>query len=153
MRIAMRNMRVWIVAAALWVALVSGLLLPQFAAPHVEPMGVTFREDTSGVELFPLGGADFASIEAAVASGRLAAADLSDGFRVFMRGTLSRAAQAARVKVAQRVVDQHVGELQWAARMQLLPLWAALALLPATVLLGTGAALTRRRIRPAVAGP
>lgn len=153
MKLELNRIRIWAIAAGAWLLLVTAAFSPFLVAPHVEPMGVTFREDTSGVEFFALGGTDFAAIEAAVASGRLAAADLSDGFRVFMRGTLSKAAKAARIRVAQRVVDQHIGEVQWAARTRIAPLWAVLTLLPAAGLLSAGALITRNRGRAAAAAP
>ncbi len=134
--------------AAVWGAFVTLAFAPMLLFPEVDPMGVTFREDTSGVELFPLTTDGHAAIEAAVASGRLAAADLDNGFRVFMRGTLSRAAQANRVRVAQRVVQAHVSEQQWAARFAVAPYWAALALLPAILLLLPVAVAARPRTSP-----
>jgi hypothetical protein len=134
--------------AAVWVAFVTAALSPQLLFPPVEPMGVTFREDTSGVELFPLTTDGHAAIEAAVASGRLAAADLGNGFCVFMRGTLGRAAQANRVRVAERVVQAHVSEQQWAARLAIAPYWATLALLPAILLLLPAAVAFRPRTSP-----
>ncbi|RYE11342.1 MAG: hypothetical protein EOP22_00335 [Hyphomicrobiales bacterium] len=60
---------------------------------------------------------------------------MSNGFRVFMRGTLSRAAQANRIRVAGRVVDAYIADEQWAARARIAPFWAALALLPAALML------------------
>jgi hypothetical protein len=145
-----RNLRNWVIAAAVWVVLVSAAMAWPLLYPHVEPMGASFREDTFGLEMFEMKGEGYPAIERAVTDGALAMAELSEGFRLFMPATMSRLQQSRRVKTAEKIVALHVAEERQTARGPLLALWAGLALgLPLLVL---GGAAASRSIRPASGG-
>ncbi len=140
--------RRWAVAAPLWALLVTAIFAWPLLFPHVEPMAASFREDTFGLEMFDMDSDTYPIVEKAATDGRLAVADLSDGFRLFTRPTLSKLQRSRRVTVAQQIIDQYLDEQRWEARIPWLAAWAGLILLP----LGAAGAVSWTRTHPRIAG-
>jgi hypothetical protein len=140
-----------LVIACLWAVVVTLAMAWPIVAPPVTPQGVAFREDTAGVEMFEMSGANYAAIVGAVGQGRLVATDLQDGFKAFTPPRLSKQQLAGRVKVARDVVGRSIAASRAAARWPLLAIWAALALLLPAIALGIMA--FARKPQPLTAPP
>ena len=143
--------RNWAIAAPAWALLVTASLAWPLLFPHVDPMAASFREDTFGLEMFDMQSDTYPIVEKAAADGRLVVTDLSDGFRLFTRPSLSRLQRSRRVVVAQQIVDNYLAEQRWRARMPWLAAWAGLVILPLGAL-GAAAIWTasaRNRRQPA----
>ena len=146
-------LRIWAMASVGWVVLVTAIMAWPLYSPHVEPMGASFREDTFGLEMFDMKSDGYPAIEAAVADGALATAELSEGFRLFMPATMSRLQQSRRIKTAEKIVALHVAEERQIARGPLAALWTGLALGLPLLALGAGAAILTIRAASGPRGP
>jgi hypothetical protein len=147
-----RVFRIWAVSTGAWVLLVTGIMAWPLLFPYVEPKGASFREDTFGLQMFDMNSDGFPAIEKAVADGALAMTELSEGFRLFTRGTMTRLQTSRRIKTAEKIVALYVAEERQIARGPLIALWAGLAVGLPLLVLGGGAALLRSRSGSGPAG-
>jgi hypothetical protein len=137
---------------AIWVIAVTLALAWPIAFPHVEPRGVTVREDTTSFTMLDMSGENYAAILGAVETGRLVMSEMHGGFKLFTRGSLSKLALSRRIYTGNRVIDQYIAQERAAARPPLVAIWAALALVLPGLYLG-GRALSMRRPQPLTAPP
>jgi hypothetical protein len=138
--------------ASIWIVAVTAAMAWPIFAPPVAPRGVAFRDDTMSVEMFDMTGENYAAILGAVERGSLVSTDLQDGFKAFTPARLNKGQLAGRVTVARDIVERYIATQRTAARLPLLGIWAALALLLPGLYFG-GRALLGRKSQPLTAPP